>query len=295
VVFQSLNMSFTVPFNELVKLGTDYQDAKGFLDQLEDVQRYRHDAAAVEPTQAGRLRLQGRVTLEGVGFGYNPLGKPLIDNFSLDIQPGRRVAVVGPSGSGKSTVAKLVSGLFRPTSGRVLLDGKPRDAYAEEDLVGAIAYVDQDISLFEGRIRDNLTLWDDTVPEPRLSAAAADAEILDTIKARPGHFHAPILENGLNFSGGQRQRLEIARALITDPGILVLDEATSALDPETERKIDRNIRKRGCTCLIVAHRLSTVRDCDEIIVMDKGRVVQRGLHEHLIAEPGLYADLVATM
>jgi ABC-type bacteriocin/lantibiotic exporter with double-glycine peptidase domain len=231
--------------------------------------------------------------MRGVVFGYDPAAAPLIDALDLSLFPGKRVALVGGSGSGKSTVLRLLAGLYQPWDGNVLFDGRRRRELAHRLLTDSVAFVDQDIVLFEGTVRENLSLWEPGTPDADLERAARDAAIHEVIAARPGGYHCLVAEGGANFSGGQRQRLEIARALAGNPTVLLMDEATSALDTVTEKQIADNLRRRGCTCVIVAHRLSTIRDCEEILVLDRGRVVQRGTHAKLYAVDGPYRDLIA--
>ena len=298
VAFQGLMGSFLGPVTQFVGLGTTLQTADGNLKRLDDVLRHSldpqtGDRSAGAPSGGWPVKLSGFVELRGLTFGYSRLDPPLIEGLSLSLKPGMRVAVVGGSGSGKSTLAKLLSGLYEPWSGEILLDGMPRHSIPRRVLGNSVALVDQDIFLFEGSVWENLTLWDETVPDAPVLQAARDACIHEDVAARPGGYASRVEEGGANFSGGQRQRLEIARALAGNPSILVLDEATSALDTSTEQLIDGSLRRRGCCCLIIAHRLSTIRDCDEIIVLDRGKVVQRGTHEELRGVDGPYTQLIA--
>lgn len=297
VAFQSLMTSFLNPINELMSLGGAFQDMRGDLERVDDV--LNNDTVAKPVVRqlyddAGEriTRLKGYVELRNVTFGYSPLDKPLFEDFNLTIAPGERVALVGGSGSGKSTLSKLICGEYEPWTGEVLLDGLPRNQIPEDVLRNSFAVVDQDISLFEGTVRENLTLWDETVEDERLRRALQDAAAAEFIMAMPGGIDARLLEGGVNLSGGQRQRLEIARALTLDPAVLVFDEATSALDADTEGVVMERLRTRGCTAILVAHRLSTVRDCDVILVLKHGKVLERGTHDELWAADGEYANLM---
>jgi len=297
VAFQSLLMQFTTPIERLMGLFGNLQLAQGEMTRLADISQHSPDQglavdAANTPIFA-EPKLQGALSLRAVTFGYNPAADPLLSDFSLDMEPGMRVGVVGASGSGKSTLGRLACGLLSPWSGDVLLDGRPLNKIPRPLLADSLSYVDQDVLLFEGSVRDNLTLWRDDIDDARLERALTDAGIFTEVMARPGGLDARIAESAINFSGGQRQRLEISRALAADPSLLILDEATAALDPVAEEWVNRQVRLRGCSCLIIAHRLSAVRDCDRIIVLKRGRIVEQGTHGELIAAAGDYAALAA--
>lgn len=292
---------FLEPVGRFVELADKHQVLETNMQRLDDIMEIHEDpkltrrdgTAKAIATFDGRLRLTGRVDLRNVTFGYNRARPPLIKDFHLTIKPGQRVAVVGPSGSGKSTLSRLVSGLYQPWSGEILFDGLPGHEIPVEVLSRSLSLVDQHSVLFSATVQENITLWNPSFPDNDVINAAKDGCIHDEILSRPLGYAMQVVEDGRNFSGGQRQRLEIARALVGKPTILVLDEATSALDATTEKYVDEALRRRGCSCLIVAHRLSTVRDCDEIIVLDKGIQVQRGTHDELMTdETGLYYRLI---
>ena len=301
VGFYILAEMFLAPVGRFLEFADKRQALEVDLQRLEDISKTPEDPVFSRrspesvsiPTFNGRLQLAGQLELRNVTFGFNRSRPPLLKDFNLEIKPGQRVAVVGPSGSGKSTLARLVSGVYRPWSGEILFDGHLRDEIPEEVLRQSISMVDQEVVLFSASLRDNITLWNPAVPDEAIFAATRDAQIHDDILVRPQGYATLVEEGGTNFSGGQRQRLEIARALVGNPTVLILDEATSALDAATEEYVDDALRRRGVTCLIVAHRLSTVRDCDEIIVLDKGAEVQRGTHDELIEDhDGTYYKLI---
>jgi NHLM bacteriocin system ABC transporter peptidase/ATP-binding protein len=297
VAFLYLMNSFIRPVNQLVAVGSTLQETEGDMNRIDDVLDYEVSeefSRQDKPVEDGATmkKLTGALELKDIKFGYTHAMPALIEDFSLKLEPGSRVALVGGSGSGKSTVARLVAGLYDPWEGELLFDGKPRYDVPRPVMNTSLAVIDQDISMFKGTIKENIAFWDDTIPERDIIQAAKDAMIHEVIASRKNGYDSEVAEKGTNFSGGQRQRLEIARALVLNPSLLVMDEATSALDPKSEKIIMDNIKRRGCTCLIVAHRLSTIRDCDEIIVMKFGKIVERGTHEELVARDGLYAELI---
>ncbi len=299
VAFQGLMASFLLPIESLVTLGAQTQTARASLAQVQDVLHHDIDPSItpVADTSPGtskhrRGALRGEVELRDVSFGYVPSGPVFFENISVRIEPGMRVALVGASGSGKSTLGRLITGLYHPWSGRVMLDGADRSDIPREILTASIAAVSQDIYLFPGTVMENIAFWNPFITEADAWRALEDACIADVVRSRPGGLYSQVMEDGRNFSGGQAQRLEIARALAGNPSVIILDEATSALDAETEVTIDSNLRRRGCTCVIIAHRLSTIRDSDEIVVLDQGRIVERGTHESLVEQNGMYFSMI---
>jgi len=294
IAFMTLLGRFIEPIRTVIQISARVQQMSADLARFDDVLHHKLDPRHTDPAPAFQPRrmVAGRLSLRHVSFGFEPLAPPLIEDFSLDVEPGGWVALVGGSGSGKSTIANLITGLVQPRSGTIAIDDRPLAEWHPADLAAELAAVDQDVRLFEGTLRENICLWDETIPYQRVVDAVADAGLREVVEALPRNYEAIIEEGGRNLSGGQRQRIEIARALVRDPAVLVLDEATSALDPITEAAIAAAIRRRGCTCVVVAHRLSTVRDCDEIIVMDRGRIIERGRHADLVMNDGPYARLV---
>ena len=294
--FNNLIAQFQEPVQKLLLLGDTLRTVEMQMQRLDDVKRYKIDNLNYpdenQTVSFTGNRLSGEITMKDVSFGYSPLDPPLLEHFDLHLEPGRWAAVVGASGSGKSTLAKIVAGLYEEWTGDVLFDGVKRREIPRPVIVNSLATVDQDVFQITGTVRENITMFDKSIPPADVVQAAQDACIHDDILKLNGGYEAAVAEGGLNFSGGQRQRLEIARALAANPSILILDEATSAIDPVTEQKCLENIRRRGCTCLIVAHRLSTIRDADEIIVLDRGKVAERGTHRELIQHDGPYRRLI---
>ncbi len=295
LAFQLLAAEFAAPFSTIVELGADLQSIGVTIRRLDDVTNYKTAAATDQASHVPLppIDVASRIDVRGVTFSHSPVSKPSVSDVSFVAEPGRWVALVGATGSGKSSIVRLLVGLDVPTNGAMALDAVGYDRIEPATFSRRVAFVDQTITLFPGTVRDNITLWDSTIDDAAIERAARDAVIHDDILARPGGYDGLVAEDGTNLSGGQRQRLEIARALSRDPTILVMDEATSALDATTEFVLAENLRRRGCTCVLVAHRLSTVRDCDEILVVDEGVVVERGRHEELVALRGRYYALVS--
>ena len=294
MAFQGFLSSFMAPAMTLVTAGQTLQEMRTQMERVDDVMEYPDDAVFDESGSDGEMnKLSGNIELKNVVFGYSPLAEPLIKDFNLTVTPGKSVAIVGASGCGKSTMSKLISGLYRQWSGEILFDGKPMNKIPKNVFRGSVAVVDQDIILFEDTIANNIKMWDDSIEDFEMILAAHDAGIHDDIMQRPKGYQHKLIEGGKDFSGGQRQRMEIARALAQEPTVIILDEATSALDAKTEYEVVKAIRMRGITCIVIAHRLSTIRSCDEIIVMEHGEIKDRGTHKELMAGSDIYRSLVS--
>lgn len=294
MAFQGVLSSFSAPATTFISAGQRIQEMRTQMERVEDVMEYcEDDCYKTEVKEENFSKLKGMIELKNVTFGYSRLSEPVIRDFSLTVKPGQRVALVGTSGCRKSTISKLVSGLYQPWSGEILYDGKHLSEIDRDVFTGSLAVVDQEIALFEGTIAENIKMWDNSIEDFEMIMAARDSQLHEEIMRRDGGYNYRIAEGGKDFSGGQRQRLEIARVLAQDPSIIILDEATSALDAKTEYDLVKAVKDRGITCIVVAHRLSTIRDCDEIIVLDHGVTAERGTHEELYAKGGKYTQLVS--
>ncbi len=297
LAFSGFLTAFSKPARKLIAVGENFGELRCDMERIEDVMNYPNDSFTAgrgggEPDDGSYDKLSGKIELSGVTFGYSPLAEPLIKDFNLTIMPGQKIAIVGASGCGKSTIAKLIAGLYRPWEGSILFDGKTIDEIDKDEFTGSVAVVDQDVILFCDTVANNIKMWDNSIEDFEMTLASCDANIHDTIIERDGGYNGVIYENGKNFSGGEKQRLEIARVLAQDPTIIVMDEATSALDSATEYEVVNSIAARGLTCIVIAHRLSTIRDSDEIIVMENGTITERGTHEELYSLNGAYTKLI---
>ena len=295
--FSGFLKSFMEPATTLISAGQTIQEMRTEMERIDDVMEYPTDSNFADDPVSDDVdysKLKGKIEIKNITFGYSRLAPPLINDFSMSMEPGSRVAFVGTSGCGKSTLSKLISGLYQPWSGEILFDGKPVSEIDRNVFTGSVAVVDQEIVLFEDTIANNIKMWDNSIEDFEMILAARDAQIYDDIMARDGGFYGKLIEGGNDLSGGQRQRIEIARVLAQDPSVIIMDEATSALDAKTEYELVKAVKDRGITCIVIAHRLSTIRDCDEIIVLDKGVVVERGTHDELYAKGGFYTELISS-
>ena len=295
--FSGFLKMFMEPATTLISAGQMIQEMRTEMERIDDVMDYPVDCTFADDPISDDVdysKLKGQIDIKNITFGYSRLAPPLINDFSMSMKPGSRVAFVGTSGCGKSTLSKLISGLYQPWSGEILFDGKPIREIDRNVFTGSVAVVDQEIVLFEDTIANNIKMWDNSIEDFEMILAARDAQIYDDIMARDGGFYGKLIEGGNDLSGGQRQRIEIARVLAQDPSVIIMDEATSALDAKTEYELVKAVKDRGITCIVIAHRLSTIRDCDEIIVLDKGVVVERGTHDELYAKGGFYTELISS-
>jgi ABC-type bacteriocin/lantibiotic exporter with double-glycine peptidase domain len=293
LAFQALLSSFMAPAMTLINSGQTLQEMRTQMERVDDVLEYPLDQNVTRSIPTDSIsKIKGNLVLKNVTFGYSRLDKPILTDFNLEIKQGQKIAIVGSTGSGKSTLSKLISGLYSPWSGEIIFNGKKMEEIDHEIFTSSIAVVDQDITLYEDTIANNIKMWDESIEDYEVIMACSDAQIHETISKRDGGYNAPVLEGGRNFSGGEKQRLEIARSLAADPSIIILDEATSALDAKTEFEVVKAIKARGITTIVIAHRLSTIRDADLIVVLEKGHIVEQGNHDELMAKKGSYFELV---
>ena len=294
LAFGGFLTAFSKPARKIIAAGESAGELRCDIERIGDVMNYPEGTRYEADDKREYDKLSGSIELSGVTFGYSPLDEPLIKNFSMKASPGQRIAIVGASGCGKSTVAKLIAGLYKPSGGSILFDGKPIDKIDKAEFTGSVAVVDQEVTLFADSVASNIKMWDNSIEDFEMILACRDAGLHDMITERDGGYNCEVYENGKNFSGGEKQRLEIARALAQDPTIIVMDEATSALDSVTEHEVIKSISERGITCIIIAHRLSAIRDCDNIIVMENGTVAESGTHDELYRLNGVYTKLISS-
>ena len=293
LVFQGILGAFMSPAMTMINSGQTLQEMRTQMERVDDVLEYPLDENVTRHIDMDEVsKIKGNLILKDLVFGYSRLDNPILEGFNLEIKQGQKVAIVGTTGSGKSTLSKLISGLYSPWSGEIVFNGKKMNEIDHEIFTSSIAVVDQDITLFEDTIMNNVKMWDESIEDYEVIMACNDAQIHKQIMAREGGYNAPVLEGGKNFSGGEKQRLEIARSLAADPSIIILDEATSALDAKTEYEVVKAIKARGITTIVIAHRLSTIRDADLIVVLQKGHIVEQGTHDELMKLKGSYYDLV---